>query len=133
MGESNKDESVLRKQLRREIKEQFYAEEREKFESENRDRIAKELKAELEFRRVSHDLYNRQHESKISMYMRMTMVTIFSLIGPILLFAALTGVFDSTLITTILDVFKIWLGAAVGISTNVLQKQPQETKIIKAE
>ena len=56
--------------------------------------------------------------------MRMLIIMAFVSMGPLLLWVLS---WRTTLIgenfQTILDLFKIWLGAIIGISTNVLQKE----------
>lgn len=51
--------------------------------------------------------------------MRLIVIFTFAIVGPILLVANLASLQISSVL---LDIFKIWLGAAIGISTNLLQK-----------
>jgi outer membrane murein-binding lipoprotein Lpp len=58
--------------------------------------------------------------------MRLIVIFTFAIVGPILLAANLASLQISSVL---LDIFKIWLGAAIGISTNLLQRteKPERT------
>ncbi len=59
------------------------------------------------------------YETRTNSYMRMVVVVVFAFVGPILLGVYLSNLSSSSIL---LDIFKFWLGAAIGISTNVLQR-----------
>lgn len=63
-----------------------------------------------------------ERESKATMWMRLLVVGTFSIVGPILL---LVYAANLSVDPTLLDILKIWLGAAIGISTNLLQRSGQ--------
>lgn len=59
------------------------------------------------------------YEMRLNALMRGLVVITFSIVGPMLL---IVYVFNISVDPLLLDIFKIWLGAAIGISTNLLQK-----------
>jgi hypothetical protein len=56
---------------------------------------------------------------------RFLVIFTFAIVGPILLLNLWFGI---QLSDTLTDVFKIWLGAAIGISTNLLQRNEKTNK-----
>lgn len=62
--------------------------------------------------------------------MRLIVIFTFAIVGPILLVANLANLQISSVL---LDIFKIWLGAAIGISTNLLQKTEKSEKTFVPE
>lgn len=122
----DEERELWEQKIARRIHKDFYKERQREFGAKWRDEIKREARRELMDRRerVEADILTKEH--KISMWMRMAVIVTFSLIGPILLFIVAAGLLtDPILVTTTLDVFKIWLGAAIGISTNLLQRREQ--------
>lgn len=69
-------------------------------------------------------------EMRTNSFMRMVVVFTFAVIGPLLL---LLYLFKVALDSLLLDIFKIWLGAAIGISTNLLQRNEKSERSIYPE
>ena len=64
-------------------------------------------------------------EASARRFMRASVVTIFVIIGPLILILMGLNAIPDTQVTVMIDLFKIWLGAVIGISTNLLQQQNQ--------
>jgi hypothetical protein len=64
-------------------------------------------------------------EMRTNSIMRMIVIFTFAVIGPILL---LIYLFNVAVAAVLLDIFKIWLGAAIGISTNLLQRNEKSER-----
>ena len=55
--------------------------------------------------------------------MRFIVIIMFVLSGPLILAFTGLNLVDPSFTGAMLDLFKIWLGAIIGISTNVIQKE----------
>jgi hypothetical protein len=84
-----------------------------------------------DWERFYHEMkWKRTKAGRLSMeawtnsLMRVVVVVTFAVIGPLLLITYALGLN----VELLLDIFKIWLGAAIGISTNLLQRERPELK-----
>lgn len=69
-------------------------------------------------------------ELKVNSFMRAIVVMTFAIMGPFLLLAYFSV---DPPVDILLDIFKIWLGAAIGISTNLLQREEKSEKTLPLE
>lgn len=84
----------------------------------------KKLKKQLEDASSKFSRYNiLRIEMWTNAFMRLAVVATFAIVGPILLAIYLL---DIAVDSILLDIFKVWLGAAIGISTNLLQKNEKD-------